>query len=199
MNEEKRSSIIRAAIEEFDRVGYEAANMDKISICANVSKATVYNHFGSKKDLFLALIEMLKKIVNEYTYIEYLSSKSIEQQLRDFAIQELEMVCNPYNMVLIRITITALMNECEVTPILKETLKDHFFENLIKWFNATKKDGRLYFDDAEFVTQQFIGNIKCFALYPQLYSGAKILPKEDWEKVISNAVGIVLKLYGTKL
>lgn len=52
LNQEKREAIIKAAIEEFYTKGYEGSSMDTVSKAANVSKATVYNHFQNKELLF---------------------------------------------------------------------------------------------------------------------------------------------------
>lgn len=195
LSKEKRASIIEAAIAEFKRVGYEAASMDRVSTEANVSKATVYNHFGSKKELFIALISQLKNALDEYHFISYDQEKSIEEQLRKFALQELEFICNPRNMTLMQIAINAIMNECEVTSFLQEMSQDNFLDNLIQWFNDAKIDGKLHFENPEFVAQQFVGNIKCFALYPQLYGGANILEKSAWNHIIDNVIKIILLLY----
>jgi AcrR family transcriptional regulator len=53
--ERKRKAIVRAAREIFVRDGFDAG-MDLIAAEAGVSKMTVYNHFGSKDVLFLAVI-----------------------------------------------------------------------------------------------------------------------------------------------
>jgi AcrR family transcriptional regulator len=49
---EKRDRILRAALEVFIELGYERASVDELASRAGVSKATVYNHFKDKKDLF---------------------------------------------------------------------------------------------------------------------------------------------------
>ena len=51
----KRQAIVAAAHEVFVRDGFEAG-MDLIAAEAGVSKVTVYNHFGGKDALFLAVI-----------------------------------------------------------------------------------------------------------------------------------------------
>ncbi len=51
----KREAIVRAARAVFVRDGFEAG-MDLIAAEAGVSKVTVYNHFGSKEALFLAVV-----------------------------------------------------------------------------------------------------------------------------------------------
>ena len=48
----KRAIILEGAIDVFIEMGYELASMDKIAEVAGVSKRTVYNHFGSKENLF---------------------------------------------------------------------------------------------------------------------------------------------------
>jgi TetR/AcrR family transcriptional repressor of mexJK operon len=51
----KRAAIVAAARAVFVRDGFEAG-MDLIAAEAGVSKVTVYNHFGSKEALFLAVV-----------------------------------------------------------------------------------------------------------------------------------------------
>ncbi|NQY89040.1 MAG: TetR/AcrR family transcriptional regulator [Colwellia sp.] len=56
-NEVKRQQILAAAVSLFTEQGYAAASMDLIAKNADVSKQTVYSHFGSKDELFSASIE----------------------------------------------------------------------------------------------------------------------------------------------
>ncbi|OUR59524.1 hypothetical protein A9Q74_17725 [Colwellia sp. 39_35_sub15_T18] len=58
-NETKRKQILNSAIDLFTEQGYAAASMDLIAKNADVSKQTVYSHFGSKDDLFFAAIEQV--------------------------------------------------------------------------------------------------------------------------------------------
>jgi TetR/AcrR family transcriptional repressor of mexJK operon len=51
----KRQAIVDAALEIFLARGFEAG-IDLIAQRAGVSKVTIYNHFGSKKELFFAVI-----------------------------------------------------------------------------------------------------------------------------------------------
>ncbi|MBL4822196.1 MAG: TetR/AcrR family transcriptional regulator [Colwellia sp.] len=56
-NEVKRKQILTAAVSLFTEQGYAATSMDIIAKNADVSKQTVYSHFGSKDELFSASIE----------------------------------------------------------------------------------------------------------------------------------------------
>jgi len=53
----KRQQILAAATELFTEQGYAATSMDLIANYGEVSKQTVYSHFGSKDELFAAAIE----------------------------------------------------------------------------------------------------------------------------------------------
>lgn len=56
-NEAKRQQILDSAINLFTEQGFAATSMELIAKNADVSKQTVYSHFGSKDDLFSASIE----------------------------------------------------------------------------------------------------------------------------------------------
>jgi len=56
-NEVKRQQILDAAVNLFTEQGYAATSMDLIAKNADVSKQTVYSHFGSKDELFSASVE----------------------------------------------------------------------------------------------------------------------------------------------
>ncbi|MER7008430.1 TetR/AcrR family transcriptional regulator [Dactylosporangium sp. NPDC000555] len=53
----KRAAIMRAATHIFVTAGYERANLDTIATEAGVSKQTIYNHFGDKERLFIAVVD----------------------------------------------------------------------------------------------------------------------------------------------
>lgn len=55
-SQRKRAAIIAAALAVFLDEGYTAASVDAIAAKAGVSKPTIYNHFGNKERLFLAVI-----------------------------------------------------------------------------------------------------------------------------------------------
>ena len=54
---ERRASLLAAAREVFVAVGYHAAAMDDIAERAGVSKPVLYQHFPSKLDLYLAILD----------------------------------------------------------------------------------------------------------------------------------------------
>jgi AcrR family transcriptional regulator len=56
--EERRRAILGAAQEVFAGRGYHGSSIDEIAQAAGISKALIYEHFPSKKDLHVSLLDM---------------------------------------------------------------------------------------------------------------------------------------------
>jgi AcrR family transcriptional regulator len=56
---ERRVLILDAALRTFAANGYEGAAMDEIAAAAGVSKAVVYDHVASKRDLYTQLLHVI--------------------------------------------------------------------------------------------------------------------------------------------
>ncbi|RBQ28943.1 TetR/AcrR family transcriptional regulator [Aliarcobacter vitoriensis] len=194
LNQEKRNAIIKAAIEEFYTRGYEASSMDTISKEANVSKATVYNHFKNKEDLFLALAHiLLEKLEKSFQY-EYDNNKTIEFQLKEIAYKELEFLNDNENMKLIQILTVVMIQKNEIGLKLLAYERDDCMDMTSKWFEKAKENKKLDFESSLFVSKQFIGMIKSFAFYPQIYGAAK-LTSDEQNNLVEKAVQMIIKQY----
>ncbi|HVN11955.1 MAG TPA: TetR/AcrR family transcriptional regulator, partial [Kineosporiaceae bacterium] len=75
----RRTQLLGAAREVFVAQGYHAAAMDEIAERAGVSKPVLYQHFPSKRDLYLALLEQHTDELVEATR-EALASTSDNKQ-----------------------------------------------------------------------------------------------------------------------
>lgn len=67
--EERRQSILTAANEVFGERGYEHVRIDDVAAAAGISKALIYEHFASKQELYIELMnaaasEMLGLLVS---------------------------------------------------------------------------------------------------------------------------------------
>ena len=56
--DERKALLLAAALEVFTAAGYHAAAMDEIADRAKVSKPVLYQHFPSKLDLYLAVLDL---------------------------------------------------------------------------------------------------------------------------------------------
>jgi TetR/AcrR family transcriptional repressor of mexJK operon len=80
-SEVKRAAILSAAWALFLADGYEGASVDAIAARADVSKRTVYDHFGGKEHLFSAVMAAV--------------SSSLLESLRSATDEELPDGCDP--------------------------------------------------------------------------------------------------------
>jgi AcrR family transcriptional regulator len=55
--EDRRARLLDAAVEVFARSGYAGASMHAIAARAGVVPSVIYDHFASKRDLYLAVME----------------------------------------------------------------------------------------------------------------------------------------------
>ncbi|MFT5874968.1 MAG: TetR/AcrR family transcriptional regulator of autoinduction and epiphytic fitness [Clostridium sp.] len=194
LNQDKRESILAAAIEEFYTKGYEGSSMDTVSKEANVSKATVYNHFNNKEELFLAIATILKeRFENSFDYI-YSKETPLDIQLREIASKEMFFLNSEENIKLLRTVTIVMMQKNAIGLKILEMTKDECMLMTSKWFDDAKVDKKLTFKSSTFVSQQFIGMLKSFAFLPQIY-GAPLLSEDEQNKVIDETVDMILKLY----
>jgi AcrR family transcriptional regulator len=56
--DERRAQLLIAALEVFTAAGYHSAAMDEIADKAQISKPVLYQHFPSKLDLYLAVLDL---------------------------------------------------------------------------------------------------------------------------------------------
>jgi len=57
---ERRKKILSAAVSGFASDGYDNAKMDEIAIRAGISKPVLYDHFPSKEDLYLNVLQSIR-------------------------------------------------------------------------------------------------------------------------------------------
>ena len=55
--EDRRAAILDSALEVFSRHGYNGTSIDEIASAAGISKALIYEHFPSKRELHVSLLE----------------------------------------------------------------------------------------------------------------------------------------------
>lgn len=103
----KRLQIRRAAIAAFLRTGYVGTSMDDVAAAARVSKQTVYKHFGSKEELFVAIIEATVGDVMDEVFERVGSSQdrhgSLEQELLTTGRRLIVLVMQPELLALRRL------------------------------------------------------------------------------------------------
>jgi TetR/AcrR family transcriptional regulator len=75
---ERQNDIINAALRAFGANGYKKASIRDIAMAAGISKSMIFHYFGTKKDLYLFLVEHSGKMLMEEM------SRNFDEGERDF-------------------------------------------------------------------------------------------------------------------
>ena len=70
------ASLVMKKPQSFGKFGYEKASINDIAVAAHISKASVFQYFGSKKQLYIYLLEYCKKIIEGIFDKEALNSQT---------------------------------------------------------------------------------------------------------------------------
>ncbi len=191
----KRKQIIDAAIAEFQKRGFEGANMDRIAACAEVSKRTVYNHFESKEALFRSIADRARDQVLAAIQVSYEPDKPLRSQLLELGRAEGRLLRSEDFMDMMRMGTSELLRDPDLARRLNlPSVHEGIFGS---FFRAATESGALSTDDPDRVAKQFLGMIKTQAFWPAIFSGALVSAKEV-DRIVEASVDTIVSAYGTE-
>src|SRR6218665_1035226 len=171
LTDRKRDAIIQAAIAEFREHGFAGTSMDRVAAAADVSKRTVYNHFPSKDELFVAILGQLFERSQGLAGGAYAPTRALRVQLLELLEQKMQLLNDPSFIDLSRVAMAEMMHTPERAQDMVARLPEKE-EGLATWVREAQRDGRLRAGvDPAYAAQQLQGLIKSFAFWPQLAMG----------------------------
>jgi TetR/AcrR family transcriptional regulator of autoinduction and epiphytic fitness len=190
----KRAAILDGAIDVFISEGYELASMDRIAETAGVSKRTIYNHFGSKENLFQAILaDFLTQSRNMKT-IKYDSSKSLEEQLLAFANAEIFLIDSPRRVGISRFLASVFMKDIKYAADTKAKYPPKY-DMLIDWLKEAEADGKIRSDNLILTASMFYALVEGGITWPAFFS-TSIINKIEVKPVIDEIIATFLSRYG---
>jgi TetR/AcrR family transcriptional regulator, regulator of autoinduction and epiphytic fitness len=189
----KRAAILDGAIDVFISMGYELASMDKIAETAGVSKRTVYNHFGSKENLFQAIVYYFLSQRQSLKTIIYDSNISLEEQLLAFADAEIFLIDSPRRSGLSRFLTTVFLKD---TNYARETVAKFppVYDMLLAWLKEAEKDGKIKADSLFLAARVFYALVEGAVTYPALFSDG--IDKSAVKPMLDEIIATFLARYG---
>jgi len=188
----KRATILDGAIDVLIGVGYELASMDKIAETAGVSKRTVYNHFGSKENLFQAIVYDFLAQRKSLKTIVYDSEKSLEEQLLAFANAEIFLIDSPRRVGLSRSLTMVFLKDINYA---RETVNKYppHYDMLLDWLKEAEKDGTIKADNLLLAARVFYALVEGAVTYPALFSNG--INKSTLEPMLDEIIATFLARY----
>ncbi len=193
--QERVSRILEAATEMFLKDGYDATPVDAIVERSGGSKATLYNYFPTKADLFRAVVDRI--VASSMGQMKLDTCENIRATLQDFGIARMEIVFSKQHQALIRLVIA----ERDRFPDLAEMYYERGPRTASNWLSeyiqALVDADKLEVPDVEEAAQFFIGMLhhhwfKEYLLFPcRLPKKSEI--RSRVEKVVDNFITLYHK------
>ncbi|MFE5324834.1 TetR/AcrR family transcriptional regulator [Embleya sp. NPDC055664] len=192
----KRAAILKAATDAFLRDGY-GVGMDTIAAEAGVAKVTVYNHFGSKEALFIAIVgDMLDRaLVDSMRLIEERLGSSTDVRADLIAICEAWVAghATPEVLALHNVVLGSMPRLPELGRTWQELGPDRFHVVVRTALTRLVERGELAIDDVPLAAIQLSGLV----LMPHIaYGSTGAAPDADLTaRLITGGVDMFLARY----
>ncbi len=191
---EKGKIILKAAMQEFLANGYAATSMDRIATRAAVSKATVYNHFQDKQELFTAIVKQLaegriRKIFN----LEDPQGMDGEPRivLRRLGTKVLKEASNSPDIIdFMRLIIGESGRFPELGQAYINNLAKPVIGTLTKYFASCRE---LKIADPEATARVFMGTIVYYIVLQEALKAKEVMPMESDRLIDTLVDAIVIK------
>src|SRR5207302_6134853 len=156
----KAAIVLRAARRAFLASGFGAVSMDTIAREAGVSKATVYAHFGSKEELFGAVIEReCEQYFDRFSAGE-LDPRDVRASLTILGRRFLELILSPDAIALHRI----IVGEVTRFPLLGDVFwragPERERVQIEAFLHSSAASGRLALRNTRLAAEQFISLVR---------------------------------------
>ena len=191
----KRAAILEGAIDVFIETGYELASMDRISEVAGVSKRTVYNHFGSKENLFQAVVEDFLAQRQNLKSQPYNPDQPLEGQLLAFARAEIFLIGTPRTVQISRFLTTVFLNDVAYARATVAKSPPHY-DLFLVWLEEAERDNRIRTDNRLLAARIFYALVEGAITYPALFSDG--VDQTAIKPLLDEIVATFLARYGVR-
>lgn len=196
-SEKKKVQILDAATTLFLSQGINATSMEQLAEAAGVSKQTLYSHFGSKEELFVAAIE--QRCIHYALSSELFDDqRPVQSVLRDLAAHLMDLLLSEDAIKLHRLCIAGV----DQFPEICRLFYDAGARNLLTLFSAYLERqvsaGTMNIDNCEFAAQQFLFMVKGEAHMEALLDLKDQIKVELMEEYLDSCVECFLKAYALR-
>jgi TetR/AcrR family transcriptional repressor of mexJK operon len=145
-SEQKREQILQSAIDLFCHQGFPNTSMDEVAKHAGVSKQTVYAHFGSKDDLFVASIES-KCVVHQLTENLLVDATDPERVLTSFSQHFGAMIASEEAITVFTTCVAQVDTHPEVAALFYDAGPKHILNLVSGYLKKVNQHGQYHFNN----------------------------------------------------
>ena len=196
-SEDKRLKILAAAREVFVQHGFQAASMDLVAAAAGVSKVTIYSKFGSKQELFSAIVDDICEQILAMEIIVPEAVASTYAGLAELAVRYASVLFDPEVLALVRLAIGENHNQRFIGRLYYQAGPARARAGLADLLRAMSDSGDLAIDDPELAADQFVALLQPRRYYALLDPAASP-SAEEIERIARAGVEVFLSHYATQ-
>ncbi len=192
----KREAIVEAAAHSFFDVGFAATSIEQIAADAGVSKVTIYNHFGDKRALFTAAVEIECEKMRGYFSLDAMPAGSIRERLTTIGEAMFAFLSRPEMIQFERRIAAETVSEPVIGNAFLEAGPWRMKHAFSAFLAHASECGELDVSDPYLAAEQFVSMCKGMGDLEQRF-GVPVT-EEDSERRIAGAVDVFLAAYATK-
>lgn len=192
----KRQEILTLAAQVFGEMGFERATMTEIRARVGGSKATLYNHFRSKQELFFEVMFLtVEAEFDAHRGALDAATADIAQALRRFGEGMLTLLYSPPVMMARRLMVaesgrSELGRLCHARgPRQRETL-------MAETLQAAMREGKLRQADPMVAVRHLRGLLEAELIDKFLFNLADTVSPEEIKAVTERAITAFMAIYG---
>ncbi|WP_247871874.1 TetR/AcrR family transcriptional regulator [Azospirillum sp. TSO35-2] len=191
----KPAQIMEAAGALFLEHGYGAVSMDAVAKKANVSKATLYAHFGSKEELFRAMVacECASSVLAEVW--DDAARLPAAEGLRLIGLTFVRFVTSPKALSVYRMVLGEVLRFPELAQAFYDSGPAETFACARRFLDQAARKGELAITDADLATHQLFGLLKANMHMKLLLCLSERPSDADLERFVNAAVDLFVKGY----
>lgn len=196
-SEEKRRQILTGAREVFLAGGFDGASMGEIARTAGVSKGTLYVYFGSKEDLFAALVREECNQTAEHCFVLDVEA-DVRETLTETGFRYVAAMTRPETIATVRMVLGVTEKFPAIGQAYLSAGQEAGVSRLSEWLRAKIARGELRIDDVELAAWQFM--VGCHALVgmPMLFGGSREPDAAMVERVVHHTVNSFISAYARR-
>ncbi len=197
LTEERRDAIIDAGLALFQEMGYERTSMNEVAKRVGGSKATLYNYFSSKEELFETVVRRYSTLFLTEAAAELRDSGpvplSLEEKLTRFGEKMLSVLTSENQAMQIYRCVISEAGRSDIGRLFFESGPKESMEKLGELFAGAMNNGELAPANPMLRASQFTSLIKAET---EVMMFSRELPRctdEQIRQMVKNGVSLFMK------
>jgi TetR/AcrR family transcriptional repressor of mexJK operon len=196
--EDRRDAIVEIAQASFVANGYAGTSMSEIAARLGGSKGTLYNHFKSKEELFVAVVEKkCRQIESLLNVAKIESGGDLRAALTNFGERFLELILSEDSVATYRLATAESVRFPELGRAIYTSGVQKSHGRLAEFLEHARTSGQLRSDtDLVFATEQFFELCTAGIHRRRLWNLVQNATPEEIRTNVAHAVTTFMRAFG---